>query len=901
MNSPIDRFCSLWNHSVRRQLVLSVALVHALLMGIFVYDMVARQRDFLHRESLSHAESLAHTLAASSASGVLSGDLMGLAEITRSVSNTPGLAYVCILDPAGRVLSHTDPQLTGKYVADPVSLSLLEHAPVPQRLVVDQDQIDLAAPILSGSRLLGWARIGLSQVDQRKNLHRVTDDGLSYALITICVGAAMALFIASKLSTGLDSLVSAVDAVRAGNRNVRADEDRTDEIGRLGAGFNAMLQAVREGEEKFRTVADFTYDWEYWRGPDGRLIWMSPSCELFTGHTVEDFMRDPGLLRTLVHEEDRHLYDAHMHEVESGSIEPGELDFRLRHRNGQTVWIDHHCEDITRGDGKLLGRRVSNRDITGRKMAEEGLRRWAQAFENAAWGIVICTPRSGRIRAMNPAFARMHGYTQQELEGQPIDIIIPPHKRSNVQANLFLSHLTGHNTFEVEHVRKDGTRFPAQMDVTAVKDHREDVRYRVVNVQDITERRQSQDEILRAKNAAEAANTAKNNFLAIMSHELRTPLNGIKGMLLMLRDAKLSQPERETFLEHALTASDNLALVLNDLLDITRIEAGKVHIQEEPFHMEDVAKPVCEGLASAASEKGLAISYTIQPELPGLLLGAAGRIRQILLNLLGNAVKFTPSGQVNLEIYPLPGPAAMTAGGRIPVHFAITDTGIGIADEHLKHVFEPFTQVESPFTRSHGGVGLGLPIVKRLCALLGGRLDVFSEPDHGTEVHITLPLRRFQPQEQNAALFADEQFLEQVRNQYALEQPALKALVVDDDGPERDALLEHLSALGHQGVGVAGGNQALQALADNPFDLVLMVVRMQDMDGIEATHRIRTEKERFDPAIPIIAVASDSMQDDREFCLRAGMTDYLAKPFGPEELNSTLLRVLSSQSPVRTA
>jgi len=892
MSSVFSRFSRLWNRSVRRQLILGVALVHAVLMSVFVVDMVERQRDFLSNEARAEAESMARTLAVASASSVIAHDLAGLGEILNSMRGRPGLAYACVLDPSGQVLAHTDTELTGQYVADPVSLSLLTRRAELHYLAQDRTGLDLAAPILTGSRLLGWARVGINQEAQRQNLARVTRDGLSYTFIAIVVGALMAWLIARRLSSGLDKLVAAVDAVREGDRNVRAEENRADEIGRLGAGFNAMLASVREGEEKFRTVADFTYDWEYWRAPDGRLVWMSPSCEAFTGRTAEAFLGDPGLLARIVHPEDRHLYDEHMREVESGSIEPGELDFRVLHSSGRTLWIDHHCQDITSPDGALLGRRVSNRDITLRKQAEESLGRWAQVFKNAAWGIVVCSPGSMRLEVLNPAFARMHGYEPEELAGRPIATVYAEESRDMVETELARSHQTGHYTFEADHVRKDGSRFPAQMDVTAVKDERGAVLYRVVNVQDITERRQAENAMRRAKDGAELASKAKGDFLAIMSHELRTPLNGITGMLQVLREGQLTDEERAEFLNHALAASDTLTVILNDVLDVSRIEAGQMALCAEPFLMEDVVGPVRAGVETAARDKGLEVRVSIDPALRHPLLGDAGRLRQILLNLLGNAVKFSNDGRVELEIFPLPGPIHMTRAGAFSVHFTVRDTGIGIAQNDLLRIFEPFTQVESPYTRMHGGIGLGLAIVKRLTALMGGNLEAYSEPERGTEVHLTLPLRHAGDLKE-PPLFCDSGYMELAARSLEQDPPNLNVLVVEGDALNRVAALKHLEMLGCRGTAVSGGIEALRALGEETFDAVLLDV-LPGAEGLDALRRIRNaDAQRFNPAIPVLALAARSRHSERERFLAAGADAYLTKPCAPEALRAELLRVLA--------
>lgn len=892
MSNPALWLSRLCGRSVRRQLVLGVALMHAVLVSVVVVDMVNQQHHQLHSASVARAEGLASSLAATSLSWTLTSDLVGLSEGVRAVHTLRGVEYACILDASGRVLAHTDPEQLGRYVSDSRSLEALEPPLEIKRVAANDAAVDVMAPILAGGRLLGWARVGLNQKAEQAAISRMVLSGLSYTVVAILAGALLAWALAQRLSAGLEQLVRAVDRVRAGERRVVAATAGEDEVARLGAGFNAMLRAVSESEEKFRTVADFTRNWEYWRAQDGAIVWMAPSCEAATGHPAGDFLGDSGLLRRVVHPADLESFDRHMLEVESGSQAPGELLLRVRHKSGRLLWFEHHCQDITAADGTLLGRRVCNMDVTERMQAEEGQRRWAQVFENAAWGIVICSPRSRRLEALNPAFARMHGFESAELLGQPVSMVYPPEKLEWVYAQLALSHSSGHHVFEAEHQRKDGSRFPARMDVTAVKDEAGQVLYRVVNVQDITESRRARDELVKAKEAAEAANAAKSEFLAVISHELRTPLNGIKGMLYVLRDAQLSAEERHEHFGHALAATDNLALVLNDVLDITRIEAGKLVLLEETFSLEEILAPVCANVEAAARAKGLELVSSTDARLPARFQGDAGRIRQILLNLMGNAVKFTDKGSVRLEVYPLHVTSAAAAAGRLPVHFAVRDTGVGMAEEELQRIFEPFTQLEPALTRSHGGAGLGLAIVRRLTDLLGGGIQVFSEPGRGTEFHLTLPLRV--PNRKSSA--PEPPSLPQAD---AREGKA-RVLVVEDDALNLCAAVKILESMDFDVQAASDGQTALDTLARDPrFDVVLMDIQMPGMDGIEATRRIRGMGDAgVAPDIPVVAVSAHAMQGDRERFLAAGLDDYLPKPYAPEALRNILRRVLAERGRV---
>jgi len=907
MNSPafLKRLGGLWNRSVRRQLILGVALVHALLMTVFVLDLVDRQREFLHQETLARADSLANSLAVSGSIWLFTNDLAGLADVTNTFHGSPDLDYAMVLDLGGRVLSHTDKSLVGLYLTDPASKALLNAPAEPQRLVVSSRQIDVAAPVFSGHRQIGWARVGLSLAAQRASLAVLTQSGVGYTILAILVGTALAMLIAKRLTSGLDRLLLVVEQVRAGRRRVRADDTRQDEIGRLGAGFNVMLEAVAEVEDRFRTVADFTFDWEYWRAPDGRIIWMSPSCELLTGYSALEFSNDPSLIQRIVHPDDLPLYNGHIHEVEQGSIEPGEMDLRILHRSGQVVWINHNCLDITRHDGVQLGRRVSNRDITQRKAAEDGLRRWAHVFEHAQWGVAVLGEDGSTLTLVNPAFARMHGQEPGALENHPLAEVVAVHDRGHMEELVRQAvqrarskASSGSLPRELTLLRRDGSQFPAIAELSTVLSP--EGAYHVLNVMDITDRHRHRQELVRAKEAAEAANSAKSEFLAIMSHEIRTPLNGIRGMLQLVKDQGLTE-DQDLYVDHALAASENLSLILNDVLDITSIEAGRLTLTSEPFELDLVLLPVRDSFLLAAQQKALALELDIDPATPRQLLGDAGRIRQVLFNLMGNGVKFTEAGAVRLHVGPEGQP---DKDGRVTLRFSVHDTGPGIAKDNLQLIFEPFTQVEPVYTRRHGGTGLGLAIVNRLVRLMGGTINVDSQPEQGTQFHVRLPLVDLDRQSwAEPRLLARPQDIEGG----AASEPGPAALpllagakaprrilVVEDDTLNMLATTSYLERLGYAPVGVHSGQEAIFALQNGSFAAVLMDIQMPGMDGVEATRRIRAQEAAWgnQGPVPIVATTAHVLLSDRQEFTAAGMTDFLPKPFQQRDLAQVLERVL---------
>lgn len=586
------------------------------------------------------------------------------------------------------------------------------------------------------------------------------------------------------------------------------------------------------------------------------------------GHRLDEFFDEPRLVQ---------LKDSINWFVERRHW-TGTVRARLK-KTGAVLYFDCVLQAIVK-DGKVVGASGLARDITAQRESET---RFTELFETLQEGVYFCDP-GGSLLDVNPAMVRKLGYSHRdELVGSNIgkhyferpENPFPERLRTRDSAPLMR---------EITLRRKDGTPVICIDNSNAICDEFGRMTRHQGTLVDITVRKRSEEELQKAKESAEAANLAKSAFLAHMSHEIRTPMNAVIGMTELALDTELTQEQKE-YLTMVRDSGKSLLTLINDILDFSKIEAGKLDLDSTDFSLRFGINEIVKILDVRAKQKGLDFSINIPPEVPDQLLGDPSRLRQILWNLVDNAIKFTERGGVTLKIE-----RDSQTEEDVCLHFSVADSGVGIPREKQQLIFEAFAQADTSTTRKYGGTGLGLSISARLVRLMSGKIWVESLENRGSAFHFTarFGLQKNQAPSANLRSGGSDFDLPASRRPKGEGRQELQILLVEDNTINQILAQRLVRKRGHHIVVANNGREALEAMESQRFDLILMDVQMPEMSGLEVTAAIRQKEKNTGEHIPIIATTASAMKEDRERCLKAGMDAYVSKPIERAVLFETI-------------
>jgi PAS domain S-box-containing protein len=875
-------------------LLLVSGLLVAFAVAVTVFTTRVQQEAGMHR-LLEAGQSLASLAAAGAAPEMASGDAAALRDAFARLIEQPDVLHAYALAPDGRVLTDgtREDRFRGQLLPDTPTLEL---ASGQVEASFGPEALEIFHPVFADGRHLGSLRLGMSLQRLEREMAPVRRRNLIFGFGFVAFEILIGLLLVRHSLRPLSSLIRGAEAISKGKLEQDIHVESGDELELLAGHFNQTRRRLQKSSE-YSVSLDYLDN--ILRSMHDALIVISPRHKIKTvnaaacallGYDERELMNQP--VEKIFAEgagAEGQGFDELIQLIESGFIIRN-VDQTLRSKKGATIPVSFSSSVMRDDRGDIQGIVCVAQDITERKRTEEMLERLSRQNElilKSAGEGIYGVDLQGDITFVNPAATRALGMSSGELIGRPHHRILhhtradgQPYPTAECSILAALKDGSVHEGADELFWRKDGSSFPIEFISTPIREQGQVVGA-VVTFKDITERLQAAQELKEAKEAAEAANQAKSAFLATMSHEIRTPMNGIIGMTQLALDTELTAEQRQ-FLNMVKTSADSLLMVINDILDFSKIEAGRLDLDPVDFQLRDCLEDSVRSMALRAHEKSLELAFHATSDVPDALVGDSGRLRQILVNLVGNAVKFTDEGEVVVRAE-----LVEDRGHEVELCFCVRDTGIGIPAEKRSTIFEAFTQADSSTTRRFGGTGLGLAITAQLVQMMGGRIWVESEPGKGSTFWFTA---RFtvQSSPQPKAVPAQVRDLQH-----------LPVLIVDDNATNRRILQEMLKNWRMRPTAVEAGSSALAAIeqassAGRPYPLILVDGHMPEMDGFTLVEQIQQNPALTGAAIMMLT--SGGNRGDIARCRELGIAAYLTKPVKQSELLEAIMKVLGSPS-----
>jgi len=624
---------------------------------------------------------------------------------------------------------------------------------------------------------------------------------------------------------------------------------------------------LRESKELFKTVFNNSAVAITVTDKDEKIIAWNPFAEKMFEAGKEDLFNKP--VKDLYSPEEwKRIRSLRIRK--KGMLE--NLDTQVYKKDGTVIDISISISVLKDINGEVTGSIGIMRDITKEKIAEnkivESENKIRVIFDNSPAAITF-TDKDSRFISWNQFTEQLLGKEEKDLRMKTLSSLFTEKEWQRVQAEIKSKKGSNYH-LEAKVIGPGGKPIDIDLSVNILNDEKKRVIGAVNIMQDITEQKRNEQALLVAKQDAEEASKSKSLFLANMSHEVRTPMNTVLGMLDLTLDMDLSDEQKEN-LKTAKDAADNLLSLLNDILDLSRVEAGKINLEMIEINLRNIVKSVCKGMSLLAKKKDLDLVWNIDDNIPRFLVGDPVRIRQILVNLINNAIKFTFKGKIEVNVK-----LNSIKEDESEVLISVADEGIGISKDHIKTIFDVFTQADDSTTRRYGGTGLGLAICKRLVETMGGRLWVESEEMKGSTFCFTAPFKVVKKD----SIPKDEDDSDDESGEKTSSKPAkeISVLVAEDNIVNQKIAVKLIEKKGWNVKAVDNGQKVLDLLDQEDFDVILMDAQMPVLDGFDTTKMIRENEKNTGKRIQIIALTARVMADDKKKCLEVGMDGHVSKP-----------------------
>ena len=859
----------------RLKTILGVAAIEVVLLLILVASALSFLADSNEKQLRQRAETTSRLFATAARDALLATDIATLEDLVDQVIDNPGVVYARISD-GGFVLAE------GGDISH-----LLGHSAGQNTGEIHGDVFDVRMEIEAAGVHYGSIEIGISTTDIEQLLIEARRWTVTVAGLEVILVAIFSFILGTYLTRQLHGLKLASETITRSGPGHQVEIHGNDEITDVARAFNAMstslqqsysrLQESLTAQERMMAIADrnqakneailsvsldaiITIDQEgvvrdYNEAAERIFGW---ERDKILGQPMVDFIIPPHM------REAHNRGMAHYLATGEGPVLNKRLQLTARHRQGHDFPVEIAISPLDTDLGVMFTAFV--RDITERLGAETELRLAARAFDTSE--AIIITDAEGSIIRVNDAFTEITGYGAEEVLGRKPSLLSSGRHDAEFYRTMW-QQMTSSGSWrgEIYNRRKNGEIFPEYLTISAVKNPEGDTTHYVAHFIDITEQKRNEERLRRAQRDAEAANLAKSRFLATMSHEIRTPMNGVLGVLDLLADTPLEAGQRK-LVRTGRESGELLLSIINDILDYSKMEADKLSLDHRPFDLHELLDQAVELLKPQAVAKDLFLELSRGAELAQHVKGDPYRLRQVLLNLVSNAIKFTPRGGVTVRVF-----GSRPQGRRFTLSCAVEDTGIGIPPEAQSSLFDEFTMADQSHSRSQAGTGLGLAICKRLVELMGGRIELRSEQGKGSTFSFTVEM-----ESADAADIVPSASLEGFDRR---PRASLNILLAEDNLANQVVIKSMLEHAGLRVDIVKNGREAVDAVAARPYDIVLMDISMPEMDGMAAAQAIRRLSEG-PGRIPIIALTAHALAGDRERFLSAGMNDYLTKPVDRE-------------------